>query len=491
VLTASVQSDCSSDDEKLSCASYNERVRKRPNSLTSDSVVQMLRCLRKRPTITFAYFKDTHNIGFHHDVSTYSEIIHILSYSCQGKMLLSLFFEIVSRTGSGGLVMLPLIDHLRKACSASYALSFAVNCLIKAYSTCHDAQETREMFMNLCGHGFIPSVWVCNFLLKFVAHSGEMGMVVATYDQMKIFEFTLDAHSLNVVTRSLFQENKVIEAYRVWLQICEMGVKPDAHGYLSFLTGLCDCGKYNLASVFLEEITKERVPIEAMPYNIIIDRLCKQMKLEEAEKVLANIRKHGSTPDAYAYSCLIHSYCKMGNLRKALDHCEAMEYHGIKINCHIAGYLLQSMRKLGLTSEVTVHFKKFRDSGLHLDGVLYNIAIDAYCKLGNMNEAAELMDEMMAEGLSPDKIHYTCLINGYCLKGEILNALLAFEWMLKEIIKPDTVIYNILASGFCRNGVVSEVFDVLDHIVRILYRKGIGLPPLLGRSPLGFGEAQP
>jgi hypothetical protein len=27
--------------------------------------------------------------------------------------------------------------------------------------------------------------------------------------------------------------------------------------------------------------------------------------------------------------------------------------------------------------------------------------------------------------------------------------------------------------------------------VRILYRKGIGLPPLLGHSSLGFGEVQP
>jgi hypothetical protein len=27
--------------------------------------------------------------------------------------------------------------------------------------------------------------------------------------------------------------------------------------------------------------------------------------------------------------------------------------------------------------------------------------------------------------------------------------------------------------------------------VRILYKNGIGLQPQLGRSPLGFGEAQP
>jgi len=453
VFTASAQLDDSSGDEKLNCAPDNEPFRKRRRSLSSDSVVQTLRCLRRKPAVAFAYFKDTQSLGFHHDFSTFSEITQILSHSFQGKMLVSLFCEIISATDSGGPEILTLLDHLRKSCVTSHVLTFAVNCLIKAYTTCYDAQATLEEFCHLCRLGFLPTVWACNFVLKFVSQSGESDMVVTAYDQMKCFQLTLDSHSLNIVTRSLFQAKKADEAFQVWIGMIEMGVKPDVRGYSSFIIGLCDCGKYELAYnmvsryTVLQEITQERVPIEAMAYNLVIDGLCKEMKMEEAEKILENKTKHGSAPDLYGYSYLIHSYCKMGNLEKAWQHVEAMVSHGIDINCHIVGYLLQCLRKLGMTSEVIVYFQKFRDLGVHFDGVLYNIGMDAYCKLGNMNEAVQLLNEMMAEGLVPDKIHYTCLINGYCLKGEAENAWQVFEEMLKANIKPDVVTYNILASG--------------------------------------------
>ncbi|KAK8451466.1 hypothetical protein SEVIR_6G216600v4 [Setaria viridis] len=326
VSASSVQLEDSSGDEKLNCDPDNEPIRKRHHSLSSESVVQTLRCLRRKPAVAFAYFKDTHSLGFHHDFSTYSEMIQILSHSFQGKMLVSFFCEVISATDSGSPEILTLIDHLRKTCVTSHVLSFAVNCLIKAYSTCHDAQATIEKFCHLCRLGFVPTIWACNFLLKFVSQSGESDMVVTTYDQMKCFQLTLDAHSLNIVTRSLFQANKANEAFQVWVGMIEMGVKPDVHGYSSFIIGLCDCGKYDLAYnmisryTVLQEITQERVPIEAMAYNMVIDGLCKEMKLEKAEKVLENKTKHGFAPDQYGYSYLIRSYCKMGNLEKAWHH---------------------------------------------------------------------------------------------------------------------------------------------------------------------------
>ncbi|CAN6289127.1 unnamed protein product [Urochloa humidicola] len=463
IFAASVQLDDSSGDEKLNSACDNEPIRKRHRPLSSDSVVETLHCLRRKPAVAFAYFKDTHSLGFHHDFSTYSEIIQILSHSFKGKMLVSLFCEIISATDSGSPEILTLIDHLRKTCVTSHELSFAVNCLIKAYTACHDAQAALDKFCHLCRLGFVPTVWACNFLLKFVSQRGDSDMVVTAYDQMKCFQLTLDAHSFKIVTRSLFQAKKADEAFQLWVGMIEMGVKPEVHGgFSSFIIGLCDCGKYDLAYnmlsryTVLQEITQERVPIEAMAYNMVIDGLCKEMKLEQSEKVLENMTKYGPAPDRYGYSYVIRSYCKMGNLEKAWHHVEAMVSHGIEINCHIIGYLLQCLRKLGMASEIIVYFQKFRDLGLHFDSVLYNIGMDAYCKLGNMNEAVQLLNEMMAEGLAPDKIHYTCLINGYFLKGETENAWQAFDQMLKANIKPDVVTYNILASGYSRNGLVTK-----------------------------------
>lgn len=151
VLTASasVQSDCSSDDEKLNCAP-SQHARKRSRTLCSDSVVQTLHCLKRRPAIAFAYFKDTQSIGFNHDFSTYSEMIQILSHSRQGKMLVSLFSELVSSSNASGPEILPLVDHHRRTCATPCSLSFMVDCLIKACITCYDVQATICLFSGIC-----------------------------------------------------------------------------------------------------------------------------------------------------------------------------------------------------------------------------------------------------------------------------------------------------------------------------------------------------
>jgi hypothetical protein len=113
MYAASVLSDYSSGDEKPNFAP-NKISCKQSHILSSDSVVQALRCLKRKPAVAFAYFKDTKSIGFDHDFSTYSEIKHILSHSCQEKMLVSLFCEIVSSTGRCGPEIVALMNQLRK-----------------------------------------------------------------------------------------------------------------------------------------------------------------------------------------------------------------------------------------------------------------------------------------------------------------------------------------------------------------------------------------
>uniref|UniRef100_A0A453QZ45 Pentacotripeptide-repeat region of PRORP domain-containing protein n=1 Tax=Aegilops tauschii subsp. strangulata TaxID=200361 RepID=A0A453QZ45_AEGTS len=435
-------------------------------SLGSAGVVRTLQRLERKPAIAFAYFKDTESIGFRHDLATYTEIIRVLSHKGQGRMLFSLFREILLQAdgGGGGPEIVPLMDQLRRTCTTSYALLFATNSLITTCTSCCSAPDTIGLFGDLFRLGIVPSVLTCNILLKFAAESGDSEIVVSAYDQIKLFGLTLDAHSLGLITWSLFREKKADKAFQVWAEMIEMGVKPDINAYSSFIAGLCDCGKIDLAYAILQEISREGVQVEPIAYNMVMDGLSKEMRLQEVEMLLEDKTRQGFTPDIYGYSYLIRSYGKAGNLLKVLDHYQAMVSHGFETNCHIASYLLQCFTKLGMTSEVTEHFQKLRDSGLNVDGVLYNIAIYAYCKLGNMDEAVKLLREMKAEGLTPDRIHYTCVIKGYCLKGDVPNARQAFEVMLKANVKPDVVTYNILASGFCKNGLVTEVFHLLDHM---------------------------
>ena len=86
-------------------------------------------------------------------------------------------------------------------------------------------------------------------------------MVVAAYEQMKYSQLNLNADSLKIVIMSLLKAKKADIAFQLWVKMIKMGVKPDAHGYSSFVIGLCSCGMYDLSYATLQGDTREGVSI--------------------------------------------------------------------------------------------------------------------------------------------------------------------------------------------------------------------------------------
>lgn len=89
------------------------------SSLSSFGVVRALQRLVGKPAVAFAYFKDTETISFRHDLATYAEIVCVLSHKGQGRMLFSLFGEILSPADGGGdgPEIVPLMDQIGRMCT--------------------------------------------------------------------------------------------------------------------------------------------------------------------------------------------------------------------------------------------------------------------------------------------------------------------------------------------------------------------------------------
>jgi pentatricopeptide repeat protein len=434
--------------------------------LDSIQVCNNLHNLRTKPSVAFAYFKDCENLGFCHDLSTYTAIISILYIANRKRSLVSLFTNLISLNTNTGLQVSSIFFSLLQSSNGSDLVSFALDALLKSYETCkRDPQEAANAFLQLGKLGVLPSVSSCNFLLNFVAKSGNVGTLMSVFDHMRGFCINPDVYSFTILMKFFLNAKQPSEAIRIFGLMEQTGMRPDRLTYLTLLSGMSTCERYDLCNVILQAMVGEEMQVSLIDFNMVIYGFCKESRLDEAEKLLQTMYKLGMHPDHYAYEYIIRAYCAKGNLLKALDLYQEMTSRGIKTTPRIVAHLLQSLHKLGMNNEVLLCFTKLKELGVALDRVLYNIVINACCQLGLFRVAMELIQEMRNNGLDPDIIHYTCLIAGFCYRGDVANARMVFIAMLKLGLKPDTVTYNVLLIGFCNNGLIDEVIDLLEQMM--------------------------
>ncbi|KAF8756354.1 hypothetical protein HU200_011066 [Digitaria exilis] len=343
-------------------------------------------------------------------------------------MLVSLFCEIVSPTGSGRPEILALMKQLRRTC-ATHALSTASNCLIKAYGICYDAQATLDMLSHLCRLGYVPSAWACKFVLNFVAHSNGPEMVVAAYDQMKRSQLTLDVDSLNIVTGSLFKAKKADEAFRLWVEMIEVGVKP--HMYSSFDSGM---------------------HLDKVVYNIAMHAYCKLGNMNEAVNLLNEMVARGLTPDGIHYTCLIHGYCLKGEMQKAQQEFVKMLEEDIKPDIVTCNVLATGFGRSGLVMEVFNLLKDMMDLGLEPTSLIYGVAIDSLCRQGNLSEAEELFYIVEEKGIDNIEALYSAMVCGYLNSGWTDDAYKLFLRVSQQGHLLDNFSCSKLINGLCRDG---------------------------------------
>nr|CAD1831845.1 unnamed protein product [Ananas comosus var. bracteatus] len=130
-----------------------------PPKLTSAHVLRTLRGLRNSPLVALAYFRDCENLGFRHDLSTYSEIVRLLSAPPGHKeKLVSLFLRLLNSPNACAAVA-AVFGRLKRSSNGSTApLAFAFDALIKAHAARRNARETVAIFRRIGGLGVsLPS----------------------------------------------------------------------------------------------------------------------------------------------------------------------------------------------------------------------------------------------------------------------------------------------------------------------------------------------
>lgn len=454
---------CSSDDEQQFLRQlYDEKIDCR-------KVCGVLNRFRGKPEVAFSIFRFWNQLGYEHDLSTYSIVIAILSNWGLHKKLKSILSQLIA---SEDFNIIDLFECLASdpECSDN-RLAAVVDGLVKIYASKALFEEAIDSLFQTRRRGLFPRISTCNFLINRMINHGNTEKAISLYKFLKKAGLVPNDYTYAIAIKAFCKIDYFEEAANVFKEMEDVGVEPTAFAYSTYIAALCK-KKSDAAYQLLQTLTEDhKVQLGSYIYAAVIQVLCNEKKLEKAHSVLLLMENEGLVPSSECYKFLIHEYCSSGNLPRAMDLHDDMLSKGGKTNCFIISYILQGLCSIGKLAEVVDIFNRCSQSGTYMDKVTYNIHLDALCKLGKLKEATKLIEEMKKKKITLDHIVYTTLIHGYCCQGDMSKAEAVLDEMKIQGIDPDLVTCNVLAGGYAKGGLVSRVHQLLH------YTKSLGLNP--------------
>ncbi|KAK4406751.1 Pentatricopeptide repeat-containing protein, chloroplastic [Sesamum angolense] len=216
------------------------------------------------------------------------------------------------------------------------------------------------------------------------------------------------------------------------------------------------------ADALLKEMVESGVFPNVITYNVLIDGFCKddnvaasirlfnemkeQKNLEEGRPMILITNKGVALLNRVAvnvvtFNTLINAYCKTGQLEEALALRNLMLEKMVSqcFNVQLSNWWLYHVGEIEAANKI---LDELEEKGLEADVVTYNIRINAMCGRGGTRKAVRYLDEMCRKGLSPSHITYNALVDGYCQQGNPSAALTVKKRMEKEGKRPNVVTYK-------------------------------------------------
>ncbi|GAU27088.1 hypothetical protein TSUD_103970 [Trifolium subterraneum] len=320
-----------------------------------------------------------------------------------------------------------------------------------------------------------------NYLRSFSVASDLQGLRFCIWVALKFDTFTDEpynlvstilAHSVRALVRSYSSLGLTNNAIKVFDQMPELGVIPDAHMYNTILRDVLKKQLFELALALYTTMIKSNVVPDHYTYNMLIDGFSKSGDIAGAYEMIYEMQKVNLTPNVLAYTYVLYGSCQAKNVdeaRKVFNDMEILKCPPDVVSCNVLlnGYC--QMGRAGRYSEAHAWYTRMFKEGIPPDVVTY----------GMVDEAQELFHQIKEFGSVPSAVTFNVLINGLCKAHRLEEAINLFsiikmrqdpglqenvEQMYKDEqflnayefltltnsrVNPDIITYNILINACC------------------------------------------
>ncbi|XP_027355346.1 pentatricopeptide repeat-containing protein At2g15980 [Abrus precatorius] len=411
-----------------------------PNGIDPFEFSQISINLKNKPQLALRFFHWTKSNSLcHHNLSSYSTIIHILARA----RLSSHAYDVI-RTAIRASQLnedegcrfdsspLKLFETLVKSYRDSGSAPFVFDLLIKACLDSKKVDPSIEIVRMLLSRGISPKVSTLNCLIPRVCQSRGVDAGYAIYRELfrldeekkeiskRSFDFrvTPNVHTYNELMLCCYQDGWMEKVEEIWNEMGEMRCKPNAYSYSVLMAAFCEEGRLGDADKLWEEMRNEEMEPDVVCYNTMIGGFCNIGDVGRAEEFFKEMALAGVESTAATYEHLVKGYCNAGDVDSAVLVYKDMSRRDFRPDASTLDVMIRLLCDKGRVQEALEFFRcaagKF---DLFPREKSYEALIKGLCLEGRMEEALKIQAEMVGKGFHLNSEIYGAFIDGYITQG--------------------------------------------------------------------------
>jgi len=352
--------------------------------------------------------------------------------------------------------------------------TFAV--VLRACARSGDLEQGKQIHGSILKTRFRSYLFVESALVDMHSKCGSIEDARQVFDKM----FQRDVVSWNAMVAGYVVQGDADEAWRLFCQMQQAGMKPDHFTFGSILRA---CG--SLAALEKgRQIHACVIRMGFQSYSVaggaLVDMYAKCGSMDNA-RVMFDLM---SPKDVISCTAMITGYAKKhGHDEEALAIYYEMWRAGIKPDHVMFSSVLSACAGLAALEQgrqIHAHiFKAEAESYI----VLGNALVDMYAKSGRIEDARHLFDTMHERNV----VSWTTMITGYGKHGHGKDVLQLFEQMQQTSIRPNDVTFLAVLSACSHVGLMDEAWQyfnsmIQDHHITPRAEHYACLVDLLGRA---------
>ncbi|ESW29103.1 hypothetical protein PHAVU_002G043500 [Phaseolus vulgaris] len=334
----------------------------------------------------------------------------------------------------------------------------------------------------------IPSVYVCNCLIRGYASAGLCEKAILLYIQMVGMGIVPDNYTFPFLLSACSKTTALSEGVQVHGVVVKMGLDGDIFVSNSFIHFYAECGKVDLGRKVFDKMLERNV----VSWTSLINGYAGRDLAKEAVSLFFQMVEAGVEPNPVTMVCVISACAKLKDLELGKKVCAYIGESGVELNALMVNALVDMYMKCGDICSARRIFDECTDKNL----VTYNTIMSNYVYHGRAGDVLVILDEMLQKGPRPDKVtmlstiaacaqlgdlsvgkssHAYVLRNGLEGWDNILNAIIdmymkcgergaackAFEHMPNKTV----VTWNSLIAGLGRDGDVELALRIFDEML--------------------------